>query len=162
MKESRYEKYIVRKPTHPQHGVDETAWTSVKGSMTVPPLLFLEGDKPIKGANQMVEMVWVWKDTAMGVHPDKPPHKHDCDEMFLFIGTNREDPNDLGAEVEFWLGEEQEADKLIFNTSSLIFVPRGLLHMPIIYRKVENPFLLIVIGVDVGDMKPIRYPVREL
>jgi len=82
--------------------------------------------------------------------------------MFIFIGTNREDPDDLGAEVEFWLGEEQEVDKLIFNTSSLVFVPRGLLHMPIIYRKVEKPFLLVVVGVDVGDMKPIKYPVREL
>lgn len=162
MSESRYEKYIVRKPTSARHGVDETAWTSVKGSMTVPPMMFLEGNKPIEGANQMLEAVWVWQDTAMGVHPDKPPHKHDCAEIFLFMGTNRTDTDDLGAEVEFWLGEGTEADKLVFNTSSLVFVPGGLLHMPIIYRNVVKPFLLVVIGIEVGDMKPTKYPVRDI
>ncbi len=162
MSESLYEKYIVRKPTRAQHRVGETAWTSVKGSMTVPPLMFLEGDTPIQGANQMVEAVWIWQDTAMGVHPAKPPHKHDCDEMFLFMGTNRTDTNDLGAEVEFWLGEGKAADKLVFNTSSLVFVPGGLLHMPIIYKHVSKPFLLVVVGINVGNMKPTKYPLREL
>ncbi len=162
MSESRYEKYIVREPWHPQHGVSETAWSSVQNSMTTPPFMFLEGGKPIKGANQMVEAMWIWKDTATGVNSEKPPHKHDVDEMFLFMGTNPEDPNDLGAEVEMWLGEGEEADKLTINTSSLIFVPRGLVHMPIIFKGVKKPLLLIVVGINVGVMKSIKYPLRKL
>ena len=112
----------------------------------------------------MVEFMWIWKDNAMGATSEKPPHKHDCDEMFLFLGTNKDDTNDLGAEIEFWLGEGDEADKLTFNTSSFIFVPSNLLHMPIICKNVKKPFVLIVIAPEAGDLrkKVINYPVREI
>lgn len=164
MMQSKYEKYIVRQPTRAQHGVSLAAWSTVPDSRTAPPFMFLQGGKPINGVNHMLEFMWIWKDTATGATPEKPPHKQDCDEIFLFLGTNRDDPNDLGAEVEFWLGEGDEADKLTFNTSSLIYVPAKLLHLPIIYRRVKKPLLLIVIGINAGDLKTktIKYPVRDL
>ena len=164
MAESRYEKYIVREPTRAQHGVSLSAWATVPDSRTAPPFMFLEGEKPIKGINHMVEFMWIWKDTAMGATTEKPPHKHDCDEIFLFLGTNKDDPNDLGAEIDFWLGEGEEADKLTFGASSLVYVPANLLHLPIIYKNVKKPLLLVVTAINAGDLKvqTIKYPVRKI
>lgn len=164
MAESRYERYILREPTRSNHPVSLSAWSTVENSRTAPPYVFLESGKPLEGVNHMVEYMWIWKDNAMGATTEKPPHKQDCDEIFLFLGTNKNDPNDLGADVEFWLGEGAEADKLIFNTSSLVFVPANLVHMPIIYRNVTKPLLLMVIAPNAGDLrsKTINYPVRKL
>lgn len=164
MKESRYEKFIVREPSRARHGVSLSAWSSVNNSFTTPPYVLLEGGKPIVGVNHMVEFMWIWKDSAMGVTTEKPPHKHDCDEMFLFLGTNKDDSNDLGADIDFWLGEEKESEKLTFSTSSLIYVPKNLAHMPIIYKNVKKPFVLIIMSLDAGDLrkKVMNCPVRDI
>lgn len=161
MTTSKYEKYVVRNPIRIQ-GFDQKAWSTVKDSKTTPPFSFLLGDKPIKGAHTMVEISWVWKDTAIGATPEKPPHKHDYDEIFMFIGANPVDTNDLGAEVEIWLGEAVEADKITLTTSSLVFIPRGLLHLPVIFRKVKKPVLFELIALNLGEMKPIKYPIRKI
>ena len=161
---SRYEKYIVREPTRAQHGVSLSAWSTVKDARTAPPYMLVENGKPIDGVNHMVEFTWIWKDNMMGATEEKPPHKHDCEEMFLFLSTNKDNPNDLGADIDFWLGEGDEADKLTFNTSSLVYVPRNLTHMPIVYKNVRKPFVLITIAPEAGDLskKVIKRPVRKI
>jgi hypothetical protein len=67
------------------------------------------------------------------------------DEMNLFIGTNTQDPTDLGGEVEFWLGEGEKAEKFLITKSSCVFVPAGLVHLPIYFRKVDRPFIFLVV-----------------
>ena len=146
MAEKKYEKYIVRKALRPRDFLDPMA----AGFMTMPPLIFLNGDKPVMGSNQFLEVVWIWDEGAAAVNPDRPPHSHEFDEVFVFLGSNREDPNDLGGEVEFWLGEGKDTEKYLLNTSTCIFVPRGLVHLPMIFTKVKRPFLLITFGVNMG------------
>ena len=158
MKESRYEKYVVRKSVPPDFSIE---WGRHDLGI-VAPFHFLRPGGPIAEANAMVEFTWITQDCASGVTSQKSPHKHDCDEIFLFMGTNPEDMDDLGAEVEFWLGEDEETEKIMLTTSSLVFVPRGLLHMPIFYRNVRRPSLRIVIGLNTGEAlkNTTRYPVR--
>jgi hypothetical protein len=151
--ESKYENYIVRHPTRSQHKISVSSWATVDNSRTAPPFMMLENGKPIAGVNHMIEFLWVWKDTAMGATKEKPPHKHDLEEIFLFLGTNKDNPDDLGADVEFWIGEGKEADKINFNTSSLICMPPNLPHMPIIYRNVKKPFVLVIFAVNAGEMR---------
>jgi len=146
MAEKKYEKYIVRKALRPRDFLDPMA----AGFMTMPPLIFLNGDKPVMGSNQFLEVVWIWDEGAAAVNPDRPPHSHEFDEVFVFLGSNREDPNDLGGEVEFWLGEGKDTEKYLLNTSTCIFVPRGLVHLPMIFTKVKRPFLLVTFGVNMG------------
>jgi hypothetical protein len=67
------------------------------------------------------------------------------DEFSLYIGTDPQDPTDLGGEVEYWLGEGEAAEKYIITRSSCIFIPAGLVHGPIYFRKVDRPFLHMVI-----------------
>lgn len=153
MAESIYEKYIVREPTRSQHKISVSSWATVENSRTAPPYMLMENGQPIPGVNHMVEFLWIWKATAMGATNEKPPHKHDLQEMFLFLGTNKDDPNDLGADIEFWMGEGEQADKLNFSTSSLIWVPPNLPHMPLIYRNVKKPLLLVIFALEAGEMR---------
>jgi len=154
MAESKYEKYIVRQPSRSRHNISVAAWATVENSRTAPPYIFLEAGKPIAGVDHMVEYLWVWKDTAMGATREKPPHKHNLQEIFMFLSTNKDDPNDLGADIEFWIGEGKEADKLSFSTTSLICMPPNIAHMPIIYKNVKKPILLVIFCPDAGEMRP--------
>jgi hypothetical protein len=151
---SKYEQYIVREPTRSKHKVAVSAWATVDNSRTAPPFMWMENSKPIAGVTHMVEHLWIWKDTAMGATVEKPPHKHDLEEIFLFLGTNKDDPNDLGADVELWMGEGKEADKINFSTSSLVWIPPGIAHMPLIYRNVKKPLILVIFALEAGEMRP--------
>jgi hypothetical protein len=66
------------------------------------------------------------------------PHNHDFDEYIGFLGTNPEDPTDLGGEVEIWLGGEE---KHVITKSCAVFVPRGLYHTPITIKRVDRPMV---------------------
>ena len=54
-------------------------------------------------------------------------HAHpDFDELFLFFGSNPHDVLALGGEVEFWLGEGEDAQKFIANKPVAEWVPRNV------------------------------------
>jgi len=72
------------------------------------------------------------------------PMYHTSDEIFIFAGTDPDDITDLGGEVEFWLGAGEEAEKLTITKSSFVWVPAGLVHCPIVYRRVDRPFMQFV------------------
>lgn len=66
---------------------------------------------------------------------EKTPHVHDTDEIIGFFGNNPADPYDLGGEIEIWMEDEQ----YILTKTSMIFVPAGLKHCPLILRRVDRP-----------------------
>ncbi len=94
-----------------------------------------------------VETVWAYP-TKPDDPPDKypqtisNPHTHDYDEVLSFFGTNFNDPHDLGGEVDFWLGGEKQ----IITKSAIVFIPKGLQHCPLIYRKVNSPIFIFSTG----------------
>jgi hypothetical protein len=156
---SQYEKYVVRRPPSPDLSIE---WGRPDLGIIVPHFILSTAGEPIKEADTMVEFAWITKDSAFGVTHDKPPHKHDCDEIFLFIGNNPESTDDLGAELEFWMGEGDETEKIIITTSSVVFVPGKLLHLPLFFRNVKRPVLWQVLALNVGDtLKSVaKYPLR--
>ena len=143
----KYEQYVVRTAMRPA----ETGDQGLAVFMTLPPLMFLNGDHPIQGSNQFMEAMWIWADGSTGTDPDRPPHAHDFDEVFLFLGSDCRNPEDLGADVEFILGTADDAETYTINTSSCIFIPKGLMHLPIYFRNVKRPFLMMVSGSNVGS-----------
>jgi len=147
MAESRYEKYVCR---HPLQG--PFFQEKLVPFETQPPLIFSNGNEPIKGANQFVEVIWIWAPCVSGTGPNSP-HYHTFDEMFIWVGSDPKNPNDLGAEVEFWLGTGADRDKVTFNTSTLVLVPKGLHHLPIEYKKVTRPVVHMTIGINSGEHK---------
>jgi len=159
MAESKYEKYIVRKPAMLIHEKGEYGKgvyrEIIPENKKMPGLYIHENESGIQIAmsktlvpetHSTVEYGLIWGETALAVKSTTTrPHKHDYDEIFLFIGTNTDDVDDLGAEVEFWLGEGDDLEAVVFNTSSCMFLPAGIAHFPQIIRNVKRPFIEIVI-----------------
>ncbi|MGD9159342.1 MAG: hypothetical protein PVG39_13095 [Desulfobacteraceae bacterium] len=57
----------------------------------------------------------------------------------------------LGAEIEFWLGQGDEMEKVIINTSSAVYVPAGPAHFPQIWKNVTRPVMTMVIIPTTGE-----------
>ena len=70
-----------------------------------------------------------------------PPHMHKETEVMMLIGMDPEDPYDLGAEVEFCIGEDMK--KHVFTRSCTIVIPGGTPHG--FYRVVEakKPWMFV-------------------
>ena len=62
-------------------------------------------------------------------------HTHDFGETLGFVGSVPGKPREMGGEIEFWLEDEQ----YIFDKSCLIFVPAGMKHLPLVFRRVDSP-----------------------
>jgi len=74
------------------------------------------------------------------VPPGTGQHAHpDFDELFLFFGSNPDDNLALGGEVEFWLGEGEDAQKFIARRPTAEWVPRNVAHNPHYFTKVSRP-----------------------
>jgi len=104
--------------------------------------IFDLNDAVVKGAFH-VHCAWVSPGPNPGVYG---AHTHPHDEVIGFIGTNPEDPTDLGAEAELWMDDE----KYIITKSFLAFIPRGLKHCPLTVRDVKRPIFHFDIQTAVG------------
>jgi len=64
-------------------------------------------------------------------------HVHDFDEMIGFLGSDYNDPYDLGGIIE--IGINGELHRL--TKSSMIFMPAGLKHLPLSILELHRPIL---------------------
>jgi hypothetical protein len=103
--------------------------------------MFSLDDSIAKGAFY-TDCVWVMSKQGAGTVTTEIAHTHDFEEVLGFIGTVKGNPRDLGGEIEFWLEDEQ----YIFSKSCLIFVPRGLKHLPLVFRRVDSPIFFFTEG----------------
>jgi hypothetical protein len=143
MAESKYEKYVIRHPMY----IDP----KIYGGKMMPPNRFLDGPAASQvHSDTMVEYFWITEDRTGGVEGLKAgQQEHYFDELFCFISTNPKNSDDLGGEVEFWMGMGAESEKITISTSSCIYVPGNVPHMPIFYRNVKKPFLCLVMGIGI-------------
>ena len=87
-------------------------------------------------------------DCSMGYHCiSKPisfdePHAHDFQEILCFIGGDPTNIMDLGAEIEFSLGGE----KHVLTKPAVVSIPKGMVHCPIIIRKVRKPLVFLEVS----------------
>jgi hypothetical protein len=136
MDKSKYGKYIV---TELKSNIDEASWTNAgvvqaAGKGRGGRVLFLDSEV-IPGAFY-VETAWsVPRGPIKEPKSVAEPHKHDYDEVLAMFGTDLDNPYELNGEVEFWLGDE----KHILTKSCIIFIPKGLMHCPLIYRRIDKP-----------------------
>jgi hypothetical protein len=142
MPKSKYGKYIVDTLQPPPQEAPWSPPISVAGKGKGGRLLYLDGN--IAPGAFYVECVWVLPRPAESEarRAGTEPHSHDYDEVLAFFGTDLEDPHNLGAEVELWLGDE----KHIITRSSLVFVPAGLKHCPLTFLRVDRPVFHFTTG----------------
>ena len=127
MADNQYEKYILRNAagvpvlksrSHtPSVGGRQELWPGITGM----------------GCNFGINSI-----TEPYLLPD-PPHKHEFDEYLFFIGGNPLNMGEFDAEIEVALGENW--DRYLINSTSIIYIPKGLQHCPIHVKRVGKPFL---------------------
>lgn len=132
------EKYFVKKPAY-----EVTPPIDVKGRRAAMTLL---SNKLVPGTNMYIETGWVF-----GM-PDPNPHihehAHDYDEIVIHLGTDPEDQEDLGAEIEFMV----DGHPLTIDKTSAVYVPKGVKHGPLIWKKYKKPHLELTIMIGAGSL----------
>lgn len=79
-----------------------------------------------------------WEQIAHG------PHIHKNSELIMHIGMNPDDPMDLVAEVEIFMGPEME--KHTITRSTVVYIPPNFIHCPWTIKRVDRPFLIIQVN----------------
>ena len=136
MAKSQYEKYVVRKPIY-------EAVTGVKNRQS-PSMTFMSRQQ-VPEVNSYIELGWIY-----GIPRPNPyvhEHVHDYDEIILHWGGRYETPQDLGAEIEFYIGGQP----ITFNTTTGIFIPRGIPHGPLTWKKFRFPHIEMTVRLGAGE-----------
>ncbi len=138
MAETKYGKYFIE--------YDPTRWPNERR-----PVMVRMEDSVITGSHFYL-IHWVmpgfgadFSEIPMGGHP---PHIHKDAELLIHIGTNPDDPMDLGAEVEMYMGPELE--RHVFNRTTVIYIPPNFIHSP--WRPIKTVRPWIFIEVNQGAM----------
>jgi hypothetical protein len=145
MSEKKYAKYIItesiRTQPPPAGFLKRMEDQRKEGNYLESTHMFSLNDSIAKGAFY-TDCVWMWDlKGSKGVQVEIA-HSHDFDEVLGFIGTNRENPRDLNGEIELWLEDE----RYVITQSCLIFVPRGMKHLPLIFKRIESPIFFFTEG----------------
>ncbi|MBN1366298.1 MAG: hypothetical protein JW967_00015 [Dehalococcoidales bacterium] len=123
----KYDKYITTEPL-------------MKGFDPVhQPKPFVAYPSPGKNLWKELAILIAWECIRTPWLMDPKPMVHDFDQIIAFMGGNIDDPLDLGAEIEFCLGEELE--KHIITQTSIVYIPRGMVHAPLNFKRIDKPIL---------------------
>jgi hypothetical protein len=68
-------------------------------------------------------------------------HKHTFDQYLCFFSANPDNAHDFDAEVEMFLGEEQE--QVLITQPTVLHIPAGLHHCPLTVKKINRPLLFV-------------------
>jgi hypothetical protein len=120
MSKLKYVQYLI---SEPNPNLPEFAFMRTR---------ILHSSKDIVSGALWTNCVWYYKGSDSVL---TKAHTHDCDEIIAFIGSNPNDPHDLGGEIEMWMSDE----KYVITRSTLVVAQKGLVHCPLIIRKVDKP-----------------------
>jgi len=73
-------------------------------------------------------------------------HEHEYDEVLVFLGSDPENPHDLGGEAYLWI----EGEKYTINTSGAVYIPAGTRHCPLDWGTITRPIRFNAISLS-GD-----------
>lgn len=116
----KYDKYVKeQKIDHPPFG----------------PVLNFSGDT-VK-TDFSIFAIYVTKANLM----EEKPHSHDFDMYLIFAGSDPDNMEDLGAEIELSLGDEQE--KHVITKPTVVYLPKGMMHNPLNFKRVDKPVMFL-------------------
>jgi len=138
-----HEQYIIRSPMR-EAGAEFTA------GRTAPTMTYMSGVQ-IPGVKAYIEFGWTFgMPKSQRTGNAMPVMAHDSfEEIVLHIGGDPEDPLDLGGDLEFHVGGQP----LAFNTTSALFIPRGVAHGPIKCLAYRKPHIVMAIMCGAGSVK---------
>lgn len=128
MSESKYGKYIITERFEPEK---KAGWEPKFTPEELVHVVRLDSNI-VEGAFY-VDTDWTLPPFAKETHGEA--HKHDFDEVLAFFGSDPENPHELYAEAKVPLGDEIHT----VTKSCLIFIPKGLMHGPITFPRIDRP-----------------------
>ena len=141
MAKKSYKKNLVDKP-HYEVGGNQV----IKGRQN-PTMTFMSNDL-VPGSDTYIEIGWVWDMPDPNPHIHEHSHREGCNEIVLNIGSDPNNPEDLGAEIEFVVGGQP----LVFDTTSALFIPAGVKHGPLTWKRLTRPHLQMAMVLGAGTM----------
>ena len=134
------EKYVVSTPAR-------EISPPIKITGRTNPTLTYMSNNLVPGCNTYLEYMWVWE--MPNPAAIEMSHAHNYDEIVLNIGSNPENPADLGAEIEAYLGGEEQ----VTDTTSAVYIPKNVKHGPVKWTKFSRPHIQMSIMIGTGDAK---------
>jgi hypothetical protein len=104
--------------------------------------LFATGADVLGGMRLNVIYACAYKTGITGL--STKPHVHEYDEAVYFIGSDPHHLDELGAEVEVSIGEEEE--KHVFSKPTVLIAPKGLYHCPIVTKNIAKPYVCMAVS----------------
>ena len=111
------------------------------------PTMTYMSNKQVPGCNTYLEYMWVWEMPSPA--SIEGSHSHDFNEIVLNIGSDPENPADLGAEIEAYLGGQRQ----VTDQTSAVFIPAGVKHGPIRWLKHTRPHIQMSIMLGTGNLE---------
>jgi len=121
MTATKYGKYVIKRPV-------------AKGGYG--PELIYTGETDYK-SNFTIMFLRITEPTLM----EESAHSHDFDMYLYFLSFDPDNMGDLGAEIEIGLGKEQE--RHIITTPTTVYIPKGMVHCPLEFKRVDKPILFV-------------------
>lgn len=121
MTTTKYGKYVIKRPVATGGFGPELIYTGESDYKSDFTIMFLRITEP----------------TLM----EESAHSHDFDMYLYFLSFDPDNMGDLEADIEIGLGEEQEIHKI--TTATSVYIPKGMIHCPLHFKRVDKPILLV-------------------
>jgi len=99
------------------------------------PMIAAFGEKDLEDSN--FSLGWAFIDKPLVIIDDS--HKHDHNQVLFFIGGNPNNAVDFDAEIELTLDGKVH----LITYAACIYVPKGLMHCPLIVKSLTKPLVFI-------------------
>lgn len=137
MTERKYDKYFLS-----DNGAEPRAndYISLNSQPPFPeiasPQTYFRGAPALPGATATIG----WQVFTAPVCWETIPHVHKYDEFLIFLGAELPDLcKSFDAEIDLWIGKELE--KHTITSTTVVFIPKGVLHCPLNFRAIRKPVL---------------------
>ena len=135
-----YEEYVVRTPVR-------EVGRSVKNRQ-MPTMTYMSRHL-VLGAGYYLEYGWIYGLPEPNPHVFE--HVHNYDEVVIHFGGDPDNPEDLGGEIEYVVNGQP----LNIGTTSGLFIPKGLKHGPLTWKKYSRPHAEMTLIIGAGTFREV-------
>jgi hypothetical protein len=141
MSQQDFRKYHIKVPVR-----EVGANMKVKG-VDLPTRTYMS-NRLVPGSNVYIELTWIFEMPEPSLVVPRV-HSHGYNQVTLLIGSNPQDPEYLGAEVESYLGGQ----KMSSDRTNALFIPKGVEHGMVSWKHFEKPHMMMSIMLDNGNFE---------
>lgn len=85
------------------------------------------------------------------------PHEHPFQETFHLMSLDPKDPGNLGGTMDVWVGEGENAELFSLNKPSILVLPEGVRHNPMIFKDMKRSFFFLLVAENKAYARASRW-----